>query len=95
LIKKFRDDLQNPPKGSSLPRGFSQANHLVPKHSLQTWLVSRIHPCELPKLHGHKFVSHPKVRNMLKSASTALDDPASFVGSAPLNNRICPLAKIH
>jgi len=64
LIKKFRDDLQKPPKGSSLLRGFSQANPLLPKHSLQTWPVSRIHPCELPKLHEHKFVSNPKFRNI-------------------------------
>jgi len=36
LIKKFRDDLQKPPKGSHLLRGFSQTNHLFSKHSLQT-----------------------------------------------------------
>jgi len=64
LIKKFRDDLQRPPKGSTLLRGFSQVHHLFPKHSLQTCPVSRIHPCELPKLHEHKFVSHPKLRNI-------------------------------
>jgi len=64
LLKKFRGDLQKPPKGYPLLRGFSQANHLFPKHSLQPWPVSRIHPCELPKLHEHKFLSHPKLRNI-------------------------------
>ena len=64
LIKKFRDDLQKPPKGSHLLRGFSQTNHFFPKHSLQTCAISRIHPCELPKLHEHKFASHPKLRNI-------------------------------
>jgi len=64
LLKKFRDDPQKPPKGSTLLRGFSQEHHLFPKHSLETWHVSRIHPCELPKLHEHKFVSHPKFRNI-------------------------------
>jgi len=64
LIKKFRDDLKKPLKGSTLLRGFSQANNLFPKHSLQTWPVSRIYPCELPKLHEHKFVLHPKLRNI-------------------------------
>jgi len=58
------DDLQKPPKGYPRLRGFSQTNHLFPKHSLQPWSVSRIHPCELPKLHEHKFVSHPKLRNI-------------------------------
>jgi len=62
LLKKFRDDLQKLPKGYPLLRGFSQTNHLFPKHSLQPWPISRIHPCELPKLHEHKFVSHPKLR---------------------------------
>jgi len=58
------DDLQKPSKGSTLVTGFSQENSLFPRHSLQTWLVSRIHPFELPKLHEHKFVSHPKHRNI-------------------------------
>jgi len=35
LLKKFTDDLQKPPKGYALLRGFSQTNHLFPKHSLQ------------------------------------------------------------
>jgi len=61
LLKKFRDDLQKPPKGYPLLRGFSQTNHLFPKHSLQPCHVSKIHPCEIPKLHEHKFVSHPKI----------------------------------
>ena len=64
LLKKFRDDLQKPPKGYPLLRGFSQTNRLFPKHSLQPWSASRIHSCELPKLHEHKFVSHPKLRNI-------------------------------
>jgi len=64
LLKKFKDDLQKPPKGYPLLRGFSQTNHLFPKHSLKLWPVSRIHPCELPKLHEHKFVSHPQLRNI-------------------------------
>jgi len=64
LLKKFRDDLQKPPKGYPLLRGFSQRNHLFHKQSLQPWPVSRIHPCELPKLHEHKFVSHPKLKNI-------------------------------
>jgi len=64
LLKKFRDDLQKPPKGYPLLRGFSQTNHLFPKHSLQPWPVPRIHPCELPNLHEHKFVSHSKLRNI-------------------------------
>ena len=33
-------------------------------YSLQTWIVSRIQLCELPKLHEHKFVSHPKLKNI-------------------------------
>jgi len=64
LIKKFRDDLQKPLKGSHLLRGFSQTIHFFPKHSLQTWPVSRIHPCELPNLHDLRFASHPKLRNI-------------------------------
>ena len=52
------------PKGYPFLRGFSQTNHLFPKHSPQTWPVSRIHPCELPKLHIHKFISYPKLRNI-------------------------------
>jgi len=67
LLKKFRDDLQKPPKGYPLLRGFSQTNHLFPKHSLQPWPVSRIHPCELPKLQEHKFVSHPKFKNIFSA----------------------------
>ena len=65
LLKKFRDDLQKPHKGYPLLKGFSQTNHLLLKHSLQPWPVFRIHPCELPKLHEHKFVSQPKLRNII------------------------------
>jgi len=50
MLKKFRNDLQKPPKGYLLLRRFSQTNNLFPKHSLQPWPVSRIHPCELSKL---------------------------------------------
>ena len=64
LIKKFRDDLQKPLKGSHLLRRFSKTNNFFPKHSLQTWFVSRIHPYELPKLPEHKFALHPKHRNI-------------------------------
>ena len=55
LIKKFKDDIEKPSKCSTLLRGFSQTNYFLLKHSLQTWLVSRIKPCELPKLPKHKF----------------------------------------
>jgi len=48
LIKNFRDDLKKPHKGSHLLRGFSQTIHFFHKHYLHTWLVTRIHPCELP-----------------------------------------------
>jgi len=65
LLKKFRNDLQKHPKGYPLLKGFSQTNHLFLKCSLQPWPISRIHPCELPKLHEHKFVSHPKHRNII------------------------------
>jgi len=65
LIKKFRDDLQKPPKGSHILRGFSQTNHLSPKHSLQTWHVSRTQPYELPKLHEHTFTSQLTSHNIL------------------------------
>ena len=62
LIKNFRDDIQKPPKGYHLLRGFSQ-NHFIPKYSFQTWPVARIQPCNLPKLNEHKFASHlPFVR---------------------------------
>ena len=64
LLKKFRDDLPKPSKGSLLLRGILQIDHLFPKHSLQPWSVSSIHSCELPKLHEHKFVSHPQLRNL-------------------------------
>jgi len=64
LIKKFRDDIYKPPRGSHLLRGFSQTNHFLPKHSLQTWPVSITHPCELPKLHEHKFDSLSTTRNV-------------------------------
>jgi len=57
LIKKFRDDIQKPPKGYHFLRGFSQY-HFIPKYSFQTWLVARIQPCILHKLNEHKFVSH-------------------------------------
>jgi len=66
LIKKYRDDIKKLSKGSHLLRGFSQTNHFLPKHSLQTWHVSRTHPCELPKLHEHKFDSQPNARNHVK-----------------------------
>jgi len=55
LIKKFRDDIKKPSEGSHLLRGFSQTNQILPKHSLQTWHISKTHPCKLPKLHEHKF----------------------------------------
>ena len=64
LIKNFRDDLQKPPKGFHLLRGFSQTNYFFLKHSLQNRQVSRIHPCALPKLHEQKFGSHPQHRNI-------------------------------
>jgi len=64
LLRKFRDDLNIPPKNVPLLRRFSQTNHLFPKHSLQSWHVSRISPYELPKLHAHKFVAHPNLRNI-------------------------------
>jgi len=48
----------------TLLRGFSQTNHFLPKHSLQTWTVSRINPCEFPKLHEHKFDSQSTTRNV-------------------------------
>jgi len=64
LLRMFRNDLNIPPKGVPLLRGFSQTNHLFPKHSLQSWHVSRNFPHELPKLHAHKFVAHPKLRNI-------------------------------
>jgi len=57
LIKKFRDDIQKPHKGYHLLRGFSQ-NHFIPKYSFQTWHVTRIQPCNLPKLNEHKCASH-------------------------------------
>jgi len=44
MIEKFRDDIQKPPKGYHLLRGFSK-NHFIPKYSFQTWLVARIQPC--------------------------------------------------
>jgi len=55
ILKKFRDDLQKPPKGSHVLRRFSQTNHFFPKHSLQTWSVSRIQPYELPKLNEQVY----------------------------------------
>jgi len=64
LIKKFRGHIQKPLKGSHLLRGFSQTNHFLPKHSLQTWPVSRTHLGELPKLHEHKFDSQTTSRNV-------------------------------
>ena len=63
LIKKFRDDIKKPPKGSHLLKGFSQTNNFLPKHPVQTWHVSKTHPCELPKLHEHKFDSLLAARN--------------------------------
>jgi len=57
LIKKFRDDIQKPPKGYHLLKGFSQ-NHFIPKYSFRTWPVARIQPYNLPKLNEHKFASH-------------------------------------
>jgi len=57
LIKKFRDDIQKPPKGYHLLRGFSQ-NHFILKYSFKTWPVARIQPCNLPKLSEHKCAPH-------------------------------------
>jgi len=56
-IKKFRDEIQTPLKGSHLLRGFSPKQHFIPKYSFQTWLVSRTYPYELSKLNEHKFTS--------------------------------------
>jgi len=81
LIKNFRDDLQKPLKDSPLLRGFSQTNHLFPKYSLQTLPVSRIHPCELLKRHEHKFVSHPKLRNIFSG------DKLTMLFAGSLNSR--------
>ena len=64
-VKKFRDEIQTPPKGSNLLRGFSAKHHVIPKYSFQTWLVSRTYPYELPKLHEHKFTSHTTPRTIL------------------------------
>ena len=57
LIKKFRNDIQRPPKGYHLLRGFFQ-NHFILKSSFQTWPVARIPPSNLLTLNEHKCVSH-------------------------------------
>ena len=64
-VKKFRDEIQTPPKGSHLLREFSANHHVIPKYSFQTWLVSRTYQYELPKLHEHKFTSHTTPRTIL------------------------------
>ena len=64
LLRKFRDVFNIPPKSFPLLRGFSQQNHFFLKHPLQSWHVSRTIPYELPKLHAHKFVAHPNLRNI-------------------------------
>jgi len=64
-IKKYRDEIQTPSKGSHLLRGFSAKHHVIPKYSFQTWLVSRTYPYELPKLNEYKFTSHSIPHNIL------------------------------
>ena len=64
LIKNFRDDIQTPRKDSHLLREFSPKSHFIPKYSLQTWVVYKTHPYELPKLNQHKLASHPTTRNV-------------------------------
>jgi len=54
LIKKFRDDIQIPSKGSYLLRGFSPKSHFIPKYFFQTWPEYSTHPYDLPKLNEHK-----------------------------------------
>ena len=76
LLKNFRDDIQTPPKGSHLLRGFSPKSHFIPKYSFLTWSVYRTQLYELPKLHEHKFTSHPKSRNILYVNKLTM----SFVG---------------
>jgi len=64
LTKKFRDNVHNPHKGFHLLRIFSQTNHFLPKYSLQTRSVYKVHPYELPKLIEHKFASRTTSRNL-------------------------------
>jgi len=64
LIKKFRDDIQQPPKDFHLLKGFSQTNNFISKYSFQTWPVCRTQPYKLPKLNKHKFTSHIKSINV-------------------------------
>jgi len=57
---KFWDEIQTPPKGSHLLRGFSSKVLSSP-----TWLVSRTSPSELPTLQEHQFTSHTRIHNIL------------------------------
>jgi len=63
--KKFWDEIQTPPKGSHLLKGFSSKSPFFPKYFFQKWLVSRTYPYELPKLIEHKFTSHTTPCNIL------------------------------
>jgi len=56
LLKKFRNAIPNPPKGSHLLRGFF-TKQFIPKYSFQTCLVARIPKYHLPNINKHKFAS--------------------------------------
>jgi len=56
LLKKFRDAIPNPPKGSHLLRGFF-TKYFIPKYSFQTCLIARIPIYHFPNIKNHKFDS--------------------------------------
>ena len=80
LLKKFRDALPTPPKGSHLLRGFF-TKHFIPKYSLQTCHVARILTYHLLALNESKS-SLP-----FSSSTVLLDSKLPLLYAGVLNSR--------